>query len=91
MEQVCYSGIFLLRRSSLMLELLITVLFLWLSYKFIGLALKITWGVAKLIASLLFVVALPSLVICILFAGGLLLVIPVLMVIGAIALLSSSV
>lgn len=74
-----------------MLELLITVLFLWLSYKFIGLALKITWGVAKLIASLLFVVALPSLVICILFAGGLLLVIPVLMVIGAIALLSSSV
>ena len=74
-----------------MLELLITVLFLWLSYKFIGLELKITWGVAKLIASLLFVVALPSLVICILFAGGLLLVIPVLMVIGAIALLSSSV
>ena len=74
-----------------MLELLITVLFLWLSYKFIGLALKITWGVAKLIASLLFVVALPSLVICILFAGGLLLIIPVLMMIGAIALLSSSV
>ncbi|MCF2661217.1 hypothetical protein [Pseudoflavonifractor phocaeensis] len=74
-----------------MLELLISVLFLWLSYKFIGLALKITWGVAKLIASLLFVVALPSLVICILFAGGLLLIIPVLMMIGAIALLSSSV
>jgi len=74
-----------------MLELLITVLFLWLSYKFIGLALKITWGVAKLIASLLFIVALPSLVICILFAGGLLLIIPVLMLIGAIALLSSSV
>ena len=74
-----------------MLELLITVLFLWLSYKFIGLALKITWGVAKLIASLLFVVALPSLVICILFAGGLLLIIPVLMMIGAIVLLSSSV
>lgn len=74
-----------------MLELLITVLFLWLSYKFIGLALKITWGVAKLIASLLFIVALPSLVICFLFAGGLLLIIPVLMVIGAIALLNSSV
>ena len=91
MEQVRYSGIFLLRRSSFMLELLITVLFLWLSYKFIGLALKITWGVAKLIASLLFVVALPSLVICIIFAGGLLLIIPVLMLIGAIALLSSSV
>ena len=91
MEQVRYSGIFLLRRSSFMLELLITVLFLWLSYKFIGLALKITWGVAKLIASLLFIVALPSLVICILFAGGLLLIIPVLMLIGAIALLSSSV
>lgn len=74
-----------------MLELLITILFLWLSYKFIGLALKITWGVAKLIASLLFIFALPSLVICILFAGGLLLIIPVLMLIGAIALLSSSV
>lgn len=74
-----------------MVELLITVLFLWLSYKFICLSLKITWGVAKLIASLLFIVALPSLVICILFAGGLLLIIPVLMLIGAIALLSGSV
>lgn len=74
-----------------MIEFLITVLFLWLSYKFIGLALKITWSVAKLIASLLFIVALPSLVICFLFAGGLLLIIPVLMVIGAIALLSGSV
>ena len=91
MEQVRYSGIFLLRRFSIMVELLITVLFLWLSYKFIGLALKITWSVAKLIASLLFIVALPSLVICFLFAGGLLLIIPVLMVIGAIALLSGSV
>jgi len=74
-----------------MIEFLITVLFLWLSYKFIGLALKITWSLAKLIASLLFIVALPSLVICFLFAGGLLLIIPVLMVIGAIALLSGSV
>ena len=91
MEQVRYSGIFLLRRFSIMVELLITVIFLWLSYNFICLALKITWGVAKLIASLLFIVALPSLVICILFAGGLLLIIPVLMLIGAIALLSSSV
>ena len=91
MGQVRYSGIFLLRRSSVMIEFLITVLFLWLSYKFIGLALKITWSVAKLIASLLFIVALPSLVICFLFAGGLLLIIPVLMVIGAIALLSGSV
>lgn len=74
-----------------MVELLITALFLWLSYKFIGLALKITWGVAKLLASLLFIVALPSLVVCLLFAGGLLLIIPVLMLVGAIALLSSSV
>lgn len=74
-----------------MLDHIITVLFIWLSFKFIGLALKITWGVAKLFASLLFIVALPSLVVCLLFAGGLLLIIPVLMLVGAIALLSSSV
>jgi len=74
-----------------MFEFIVIGLFLWLSFKFIKLAFKLTWGAAKLIASLLFMIALPSLIVCFLFASGLLLLIPVLMIIGAIAMISSSV
>lgn len=74
-----------------MFEVIVIGLFLWLSFKFIKLAFKLTWGAAKLIASLLFIIALPSLIVCFLFASGLLLLVPVLMIIGAIAMLSSSV
>lgn len=74
-----------------MFEVIVIGLFLWLSFKFIKLAFKLTWGAAKLIASLLFIIALPSLIVCFLFASGLLLLVPVLMIIGAIAMISSSV
>lgn len=63
-----------------MFEFLMIIFFLWLMIKAIGFALKLTWGVAKIAASLLMVVALPVLVLCLLFAGGLLLIIPVILV-----------
>lgn len=59
-----------------MLNLLLTVLFCWLCFKAIGLAFKATWGVTKIIASLLFAVAIPLLIVCLVFAGGLLLLVP---------------
>lgn len=60
-----------------MLDLLILVLFCWLFFKAIKLAFKVAWGGAKIIASILFAVAVPMLVACLIFAGGILLLVPV--------------
>ena len=59
-----------------MLEIIIAVGFFWLFFKAIGLALRLTWGITKFIASVLFAVALPLLIFCLLFAGGLLILVP---------------
>ena len=59
-----------------MFELIVTVFFVWLMVKAIGLALRLTWGAAKLIAGLLIVLALPVLIGCFLFVGGVALLVP---------------
>ena len=59
-----------------MLDILITVFFCWLFFKAIGLAFKVAWGTTKIVASLLFAVAVPMLFVCLAFAGGLLLLVP---------------
>ncbi len=60
-----------------MFELLSLFVFIWLLSKTIGLALKLTWGVAKIAASILMVLALPLLIICLVFAGGIALILPI--------------
>lgn len=60
-----------------MLEILFTVIFLCLLVKTIGFAFKLTWGVAKIVACVLMVLALPSLVLCLLFASGIALLAPI--------------
>ena len=72
-----------------MLELLMVGLFCWLFFKAFALAFRLTWGVAKIAASLLFVIALPLLVCGLLFAGGLLLLVPVALAALAFALLKA--
>ena len=52
-----------------MLEVLFTVLFIWLLFKVIGLAFRVAWGAAKIAASVLFTLAVPLLVLCLIFAG----------------------
>ena len=59
-----------------MFELLASILLIWLLGKAIGLAFKLTWGVAKVAASILMVIALPVLVLCLLIAGGIALIVP---------------
>ena len=59
-----------------MFELLTVVIFIWLLVKSIGLMLKLTWGAAKLIAGILTVLALPVLILCFVFASGVVLLIP---------------
>ena len=63
-----------------MFELLTIVVFVWLLAKAIGLAFKLTWGMAKIVASILMVLALPLLIVCLLFVGGAILIIPVAMI-----------
>lgn len=63
-----------------MFELLTIVVFVWLLIKAIGLACKLTWGMAKIIASILMVLALPLLIVCLLFVGGAILIVPVAMI-----------
>ena len=63
-----------------MFELLTIVVFVWLLIKSIGLAFKLTWGMAKIIASILMVLALPLLIVCLLFVGGAILIVPVAMI-----------
>lgn len=60
-----------------MFELLSLFVFIWLLSKTIGLALKLTWGAAKIAASILMVLALPLLIICLVFAGGIALILPI--------------
>lgn len=60
-----------------MLDFLVVILFCWLFFKAIGLAFKVAWGTARIIASLLFAVAVPLLVVCLLFAGGVFLLLPI--------------
>jgi len=63
-----------------MFELLVSVLFIWLFIKAICLAFRVTWGIAKIIAVILFVLAVPALIGCLLVASGIALLIPVALV-----------
>ena len=63
-----------------MFELFIIALFIWLLVKAIGLAFKLTWGVAKIVASILIGLAFPVLIVCFIFVGGIALLAPVVMI-----------
>ena len=63
-----------------MFELLTIVIFIWLLVKAIGLAFKLTWGVAKIVASILIGLAFPVLIVCFIFVGGIALLAPLIMI-----------
>ena len=63
-----------------MFELLITILTVWLGFKVLGLILRLTWGMAKLAAGILLLLAFPALLGCLLFVGGIALLIPLAMI-----------
>lgn len=74
-----------------MFELLVLIAFVWLFFKAIALAFKVTWGLAKVVAVILFVLAVPSLLGCFLIAGGVALLIPVALVGAAFGILKACV
>ncbi|MBO4938838.1 MAG: hypothetical protein J6C98_07560 [Oscillospiraceae bacterium] len=63
-----------------MFELLVVAIFIWLLAKAIGLAFKLTWGVAKVAASILIGLAFPVLIVCLIFLGGIALLVPIIMI-----------
>lgn len=63
-----------------MFELLTIAIFIWLLVKAIGLAFKLTWGVAKIVASVLMALAMPVLIVCLVFVGGVALLVPIAMI-----------
>ena len=74
-----------------MMEFLSVVLFCWLFFKAVSLAFRVAWGTAKIIASILFTVAVPLLILCLVFAGGLFLLLPLAMIGVAFGLLKTCV
>ena len=72
-----------------MFELLTIAIFVWLMVKAICPVLKLTWGTAKVIASILIGLALPVLIICLLFVGGIALIVPVALIGIAVAVLKA--
>lgn len=63
-----------------MFELLVLILFIWIFIGSIRLAFRITWGLAKIVAVVLFVLALPALIAALLLAGGIVLLLPIVLV-----------
>ena len=63
-----------------MFKLLILIAFCYLFFCAVRLAFKVTWGLAKIAAVILFVLALCALIACMFTAGRFILLIPVMMV-----------
>ena len=72
-----------------MFELLTIAIFIWLLVKAIGFAFKLTWGVAKIAASILIGLAFPVLIVCLVFVGGIALLVPIVMIAIAAAILKA--
>ncbi len=74
-----------------MFEILLVVLFCWLLFKAFGLAFRMAWGTARILASILFTVAVPLLILCLVFAGGIFLLLPLALVGAAFGVLKACV
>lgn len=72
-----------------MLEILFSILAIWLFFKAIGLAFRITWGTAKIVATILLAIAVPAFILLLIFAGGFILLLPVALIAGAVGLLKA--
>ena len=59
-----------------LIDTVLVIVFVWLLIKVVKLVFKAAWGVTKIVASILFGVAVPLLFLCLKIAGGALLLIP---------------
>ena len=63
-----------------MFELLALVLFCWIFFGSTRLMFKVAWGLAKALAVMLFILALPLLIGCLLYTSGVILFLPVVLI-----------
>lgn len=70
-----------------MFTLFVLFVFAWLFVKSVGLAFHVTWGLAKFVATLLFVIALPLLVVFAVVGALLPLLLPLALVAAAFCIL----
>ncbi len=61
----------------MLISLILVGFILWLFFKGVGLALRMTWGLAKLIGVVLMAVALPVAGVCVFMGLGVLLLLPI--------------
>lgn len=71
------------------LSILGLALFIWLFVLTVRLGLRIAWRLAKIVAAILCVIALPGIVLCLIFAGGALILLPLLLVGAAFGILKT--
>lgn len=74
-----------------MVQILVIVLFCWLGFKALELLFRVAWGAAKIAATVLLALSLPMLIGCLVFAGGILLAIPLALIAIAFGLLKACV
>ena len=72
-----------------MFTLFVILVFGWLFFKSVELAFHLTWGLAKIVATLLFAVALPLLVVFAVLGALLPLLVPVALVAAAYGILKN--
>lgn len=70
-----------------MLKILTVLIFVGLLCLALRLLLKITWGAAKIVASILAVAALPMLVISLIITSSMLLLVPIALIAAAVIIL----
>ncbi len=70
-----------------MLEIIISILAIVLLIKAISLTFRITWGLAKIVATILLVLAVPIFIVCLILLGGFFLLIPVGLIAAAIGII----
>ena len=72
-----------------MISILALFVFGWFFFKSVGLAFRVVWCAAKAVAAVLFVVALPLMVVGLLIGGIIKLALPLLLIAAAFYLLKS--
>ena len=73
----------------MLISLILVGFILWLFFKGVGLALRMTWGLAKLIGVVLMAVALPVAGVCVFMGLGVLLLLPVGLLLLALGLMQT--
>ena len=74
-----------------MFELFVLILFGWLFFEALRLAFKVTWGLAKIAAVILFILALPTMIMALFMASGIILLLPVVLAGAAFGILKACV